>query len=58
VTVYAQLGETNAALDLLDSCVAMPNGPDFGSLKLDQEWDSLRSDPRFDKIVASLAPKI
>jgi tetratricopeptide (TPR) repeat protein len=57
-SVYAQLGETKAALDLLASCVAIPNGPDFGSLKLDQEWDPLRGDPRFDKIVASLAPKI
>ncbi|MGZ5537913.1 MAG: hypothetical protein ACXWG0_05230, partial [Chthoniobacterales bacterium] len=51
-SVYAQLGETKAALDLLDSCASMPNGPDFGSLKLNQEWDSLRGDPRFDKIVA------
>ena len=58
VAVYAQLGETKAALDLLDSFVAIPNGPDFGSLKLDQEWDPLRGDPRFDKIVASLAPKM
>ena len=56
VSVYAQLGETKAALDLLGSCAAMPNGPSLGSLKLDQEWDPLRSDARFDKIVASLAP--
>jgi hypothetical protein len=56
VSVYAQLGETKAALDLLESCAAMPNGPDFGSLKLDQKWDPLRRDPRFGKIVASLAP--
>ena len=57
-SVYAQLGETKAALDLLESCAAMPNGPDYGSLKLDQEWDPLRSNPRFDKILALLAPKI
>jgi hypothetical protein len=26
-------------------------------LKLDPMWDPLRGDPRFEKIVASLAPK-
>jgi hypothetical protein len=26
-------------------------------LRLDPEWDALRGDPRFEKIVASLAPK-
>jgi hypothetical protein len=26
-------------------------------LRLDPVWDSLRGDPRFEKIVASLAPK-
>jgi hypothetical protein len=26
-------------------------------LRLDPSWDSLRGDPRFEKIVASLAPK-
>jgi len=26
-------------------------------LKLDPTWDPLRGDPRFEKIVASLAPK-
>ena len=28
-----------------------------GELKLDPDWDALRGDPRFEKIVASLAPK-
>jgi len=56
--VYAELGEIKAALDLLDSCVAIPNGPDFGSLKLDQEWDSLRSDPRFAHILEESAKRI
>jgi hypothetical protein len=32
-------------------------GPSYGQLRLDPEWDSLRGDPRFEKIVASLAPK-
>jgi hypothetical protein len=29
----------------------------YGSLKLLPSWDTLRGDPRFDKMVASLAPK-
>jgi hypothetical protein len=28
----------------------------YGSLKLERVWDPLRSNPRFEKIVASLAP--
>jgi hypothetical protein len=29
----------------------------YGALKLLPFWDPLRDDPRFEKIVASLAPK-
>ena len=29
----------------------------YGMLKLSLFWDPLRGDPRFEKIVASLAPK-
>jgi hypothetical protein len=35
----------------------LPFGPPYGELSLDPEWDSLHGDPRFEKIVASLAPK-
>lgn len=33
-----------------------PYAPEYGSLKLDQVWDPLRGNPRFEEIVASLAP--
>jgi hypothetical protein len=32
----------------------LPNGPSYGELRLDPEWDALRGDPRFDKIVAAV----
>ena len=55
--VYAWLGERNAALEQLEEVVSIPSGPSYGDLKFNPRWDSLRGDPRFEKIVASLAPK-
>jgi TolB-like protein/Tfp pilus assembly protein PilF len=55
--IYALTGEKNLALERLDSVSKIPCGPSYGELRLDHEWDSLRGDPRFEKIVASLAPK-
>jgi len=55
--VYALTGEKDLALEQLDAVNNVPWGPTYGQLRLDSEWDSLRGDPRFEKIVASLAPK-
>ena len=55
--IYARVGEKTRALDLLDRLATIPFGAHYGGLKLDPEWDPLRGDPRFEKIVASLAPK-
>jgi TolB-like protein/Flp pilus assembly protein TadD len=55
--IYALTGEKDLALKELDTVSKLPWGPSYGDLRLDPEWDSLRSDPRFEKIVASLAPK-
>jgi hypothetical protein len=55
--IYALTGEKDLALEQLDIVSKIPCGPSYGDLRLDPEWDSLRGDPRFDKIVASLAPK-
>jgi serine/threonine-protein kinase len=54
--IYAQVADTNRALNFLESATKLPNGPSYGSLKLEQDWDRLRGDPRFEKIVQSLAP--
>ena len=55
--IYALTGEKDLALEQLDVVSKLPCGLSYGALRLDLEWDSLRGDPRFEKIVASLAPK-
>ena len=56
-TVYALVGEKDLALQELETLSTIPCGPAYGELRLDPEWDTLRGDPRFEKIVTSLAPK-
>src|SRR5262245_49916744 len=58
--IAAWVGEKDLACEQLATAVRYPNsGLDFsyGDLKLMPWWDPLRGDPRFEKIVASLAPK-
>jgi TolB-like protein/Flp pilus assembly protein TadD len=55
--IYALTGEKDLAFKQLDIVSKLPFGPTYGELRLDLEWDSLRGNPRFEKIVASLAPK-
>jgi len=55
--VYCWLGDRDRAVQLLEELAKIPNGVTYGDLRLDPTWDSLRGDPRFEKIVASLAPK-
>ena len=50
--IYAQAGETDRAFELLDDLMKMPNGPTPGTLRVEPEWDPLRSDPRFEKLLA------
>jgi len=56
----AWAGEKELALQQLEARVRGPvegNMLSYGILKLHPLWDPLRGDPRFEKIVASLAPK-
>jgi TolB-like protein/cytochrome c-type biogenesis protein CcmH/NrfG len=55
--ICAQTGERDLAIEQLDTLAKIPAGASYGELRLDPSWDSLRGDPRFEKIVASLAPK-
>jgi serine/threonine-protein kinase len=53
----AWVGEKNLAFEQLAFSARTPAGVTYGDLKLMPWWDPLRGDPRFEKIVASLAPK-
>jgi len=55
--IQAQFGERDAALAALPHLLEVPSGLTRAELKFYPVWDPLRDDPRFEKIVASLAPK-
>jgi TolB-like protein/class 3 adenylate cyclase/Flp pilus assembly protein TadD len=54
--IYAWTGEKDLAIDQIAMVERFPNQLSYGLLKLHPNWDSLRGDPRFERIVASLAP--
>jgi TolB-like protein/Flp pilus assembly protein TadD len=55
--ICAWSSETDLALQQLEGLAKIPGGPSYGELRLDPMWDPLRDDPRFERIVASSAPK-
>jgi TolB-like protein/class 3 adenylate cyclase/Tfp pilus assembly protein PilF len=55
--IYAWTGEKDRAVEELALAARIPSDVSYGQLSLHPYWDPLRGDPRFDKIVASLAPK-
>jgi TolB-like protein/predicted Ser/Thr protein kinase len=55
--ICAQVGERDLAIGQLKTLAQIPAGVHYGELRLDPFWDPLRGDPRFEKIVNSLAPK-
>ncbi len=55
--IYAWTGEKDRAIEQIATVERAPSTLSYGFLKLHPYWDSLRGDPRFEKIVASLAPK-
>jgi tetratricopeptide (TPR) repeat protein len=56
-TIAVQSSDRDLAIEQLAISARNPVGADYGDLKFNPLWDPLRGDPRFEKIVASLAPK-
>src|SRR6059058_1013527 len=55
--ICAWTGEHDLAIEQLETLAKIPARVCYGELRLDPRWDPLRGDPRFEKIVESLAPK-
>jgi TolB-like protein/Tfp pilus assembly protein PilF len=55
--IAAWTGDKDLACEQLTAAIRPPSRLSYGQLKLLPFWDPLRGDPRFEKIVASLAPK-
>ena len=53
----AWLGDKDLACEQLTIVLHSLGDLSYGNLKVLPLWDPLRSDPRFEQIIASLAPK-
>jgi tetratricopeptide (TPR) repeat protein len=61
--IYAQVGENGLAISLIERLLHTPGAVDcvdysitINDLKHRLEWDSIRNDPRFQKLIAKNAP--
>jgi serine/threonine protein kinase len=54
--VYAWAGELDLAFATLEPLKKTPSFIGYGDFKCDSLWTPLRKDPRFDKLLAELAP--
>jgi hypothetical protein len=63
--VYARTGEADQAITLIERLLSTPGAAELGSpssmtlaeLRLGWQWDPLRTNPRFQKILAEPEPK-
>ena len=55
--ICAWTGERDLAIKQLQTSANTPGGVSYGDIRFNVYWDPLRVDPRFDQIVAFLAPK-
>jgi hypothetical protein len=54
--VYLLCGENELAIKQLESLEQVPQALTFGDLAELPDWDPLRTDPRFQKLLATLKP--
>jgi hypothetical protein len=55
--VYAWTNELDPAFEKLSALTKVANGILYGQLKCDPLWEPLRRDPRYEKLLAELAPR-
>jgi tetratricopeptide (TPR) repeat protein len=54
---YAAAGDHDQALEQLEMLAKIPSDISYGELRFNPAWDPLRGDPRFERLIASLAPR-
>jgi TolB-like protein/Flp pilus assembly protein TadD len=56
--ILARLGDDDQAIPLIERLLATPHGLVLQDLRVSPDWDPLRKDARFQKILASPEPKV
>src|SRR5437870_3200629 len=56
--VYAILGENDRAIEILDGLLSRPSGVTVQGLKVNEIWDPLRNDPRFQALLDKYGGKV
>jgi TolB-like protein/class 3 adenylate cyclase len=57
-TIFARLGDAGRAVPLIERLLRTPRGVPLQELRFSPDWDPLRNDPRFQKILASPEAKV
>jgi len=55
--IYGWVGEKEQAFAEIERLMKIPRGPRYGHLRYYPQYDPLRGDPRFQELLASVAPK-
>jgi TolB-like protein/class 3 adenylate cyclase len=56
--ICARLGDGDLAIPLIERLLTTPHGMVLQDLRFSPDWDPLRNDPRFQKILANAEPKV
>ena len=56
--ICARLGDGDVAIPLIEQLLRTPHGVVLQDLRFSPDWDPLRNDPRFQKILESPEPKV